>query len=39
MQLSLPPVSASFIFGLLFDPEDGGDMLLRYLQTTLHYNP
>jgi hypothetical protein len=25
----LPPASVGFLFGLLFDPEDGGDMFLR----------
>jgi hypothetical protein len=33
--LSLLPASAGFLFGLLFDSEDGGDMLLR---TALCYN-
>jgi hypothetical protein len=26
---TLPPDSAAFLFGLLFDPENGGDMFLR----------
>jgi hypothetical protein len=35
-------VSSSFLLGVLFDPEDGGDMFLRNLvslQTTWCYNP
>jgi hypothetical protein len=28
-QLSFPPASAGFLFGLLFDPEGGGDMSFR----------
>jgi hypothetical protein len=34
--------SAGFLLGLLFDPEDGVDMLLRiagFFPTTLRYNP
>jgi hypothetical protein len=28
-ELNLLPASAGFLFGLLFDPEDGADMLLQ----------
>jgi hypothetical protein len=42
----LHPVSDTFLASLLYDPEDGGDMLLRiikltsgYLRTTRHYIP
>jgi hypothetical protein len=35
-KLSLPPASAGFLFELLLDPEDGGDIFLR---NTLCHNP
>jgi hypothetical protein len=34
---SLGPISAGFSFGLLFDPEDGGDMDLRNIGLSLKY--
>jgi hypothetical protein len=36
-QLSLPPVSLDFLLGLLFHPEDGGDMFLRYIRLPPNY--
>jgi hypothetical protein len=36
-QLSLPPVSASFLLGLLFYPEDGDDMVLQNIGSSPNY--
>jgi hypothetical protein len=35
--LNLLPASAAFLLGLLFDPEDGGDMLLRNIGLAPNY--
>jgi hypothetical protein len=32
----LPPVSAGFLLGLLFKPEDGGEIFLRNVEVELH---
>jgi hypothetical protein len=33
----LSPVSAGFLLGLLFDPEEGGDMFLRNIEISPTY--
>jgi hypothetical protein len=35
--LSLPPACAGFLLGLLFNPEEGGDMFVRNLRLSLSY--
>jgi hypothetical protein len=35
--LSLPPATVGFLFGLLFDPEDGDDMFLRNFPISPNY--
>jgi hypothetical protein len=36
-KLSLLPASAGFLLGLLFDPEDGGNVLLRNMVFSPNY--
>jgi hypothetical protein len=36
-KLSLLPISAIFLLGLLFDPKDGGAMFLRNIVQSLNY--
>jgi hypothetical protein len=36
-KLNNPPVSAGFLLDLFFDPENGGDMLLRNIGLSLSY--
>jgi hypothetical protein len=37
VELSLPPASAGLLLGLLFGPEDGGDMYLRNILLSSNY--
>lgn len=34
---SLCPISGGFFLGILFDPDDGGDMVLRNIGPSLKY--
>jgi hypothetical protein len=36
-KLSLLPVSADFLLGLFFSPQDGGDIILRNARLSLNY--
>jgi hypothetical protein len=36
-ELSLLPVFVGFLFGLLFDPEDGSDKFLQNVELSLNY--
>jgi hypothetical protein len=36
-ELSFPLASAGFQYGLLFNPEDGGDMCLRNIRLPSNY--
>jgi hypothetical protein len=36
-KLSFPPASASFLLGLLFNPENGGDMSLHKVRPSPKY--
>jgi hypothetical protein len=37
--LNLPQVSAALMFGVFFDPEDGGYMFLRNVRLVPNYTP
>jgi hypothetical protein len=37
VEFSLPPASAHFLLGLIFDLKDGGDMFLRKIGLSANY--
>jgi hypothetical protein len=35
--VTLPPVSADFLIGLFYNPENGGEVFLRNIRVSPHY--